>query len=220
MNKYLLGITLLALSCERYTLEFFVSSSVQADRKEDTIKSILVQKKKVKENYLASLAEFSPSTIPESVKNYFAHVKKLKLRYAAINDPSRYAVFPGANLDERKQGVCDEFALNALFHLRTAKDLAALYLVSIRGTAPNGDSVYHASVAYQMKNRRFRLFSNGKDEGIEGVSLDEIIHKSDLNWKKIGYVWYEKKVNTLNQIPTVLIEGKESIDMSYLFNLL
>ncbi len=132
-------------------------------------------------------------TVPQSVREYERYVREHKLKYAPKGDVSYCHAFPGKYLDVKKQGVCDEFALHAMFHLWDAQDIKELYLVYYDGKldrafpACNGWTTWvgHMITVYQTAGGIFGSISNGKDERIVADSMREVIRKSA---RKIGFL--------------------------------
>ncbi len=223
MNKYLLGITIFALSCEKYQVRFFFEvPSVQKDSEVEAIKSFIPLKKHKKEKTVASLAEFSENYLPSSIEKYLKHVKEKKFRYSSDN-LSRCATLPGAVLEVRKKGQCDEFALNAIYHLREAREISQLKLLQYSGYTADyfrsceGDytnRMGHIAVAYKTKGKVWRILSNGKDMHFAEDTLEKAVVRSIRQFEKEGFSVADCVAAGLEDIPPVIVAGTKAVDVS------
>ncbi len=156
------------------------------------------------------------SDIPASVKAYLLHVLKNNFVYKHTE-----GTYPGRYLEKNKEGSCDEFALNALMHLKGKKDVRNLYLI-IFGYHDCGifcddadSSVFskkHAIVIYQSDDEMWHGLSNGNPLGIVGYDPDYVIDKfvamskgPFVDPKDVMYV-------SIGRIPAKMLTGSHQKD--------
>lgn len=164
--------------------------------------------------------EFDPypeKFLPEAVKTYLLHVKQEK--FESLDNNGTYS---GMYLEKNKKGACDEFALNALMHLKSSKSVYNLQLIAFSEYQSMVDQIScegshcestrdtdvpaHAIVIYQSDDGRWHGLGNGYSLGIDTSNPDQLVREKarvGLTFpKSIRYIPVEK-------IPEEMLTGKE-----------
>jgi len=139
---------------------------------------LLVASAVISSSKKSSSQEINPEDyIPESVMKYEAHVKSQDYKKDP-GDLSSIVSFYGNYLESTGIGYCDEFAFNALKHLRHAPDIEKLRLIRYKFNEADGCAIGHAILAYQTRTGFWRSISNGRDEGVAARGISKLIDQS------------------------------------------